>query len=116
MCSCMSFCYFSSETIIDGTCWQVAVHLDCYRKFKDPVGPWKCELCEEMPQSGSPRNQTVENRDRSCLVVECGLCGGGYGAFRKATNGQWVHAFCAEVSKYIHPFLCNVCCFLSAWS
>ncbi|XP_020275460.1 uncharacterized protein LOC109849974 isoform X2 [Asparagus officinalis] len=75
---------------------KVAVHLDCYRKFKDPVGPWKCELCEEMLHSGSPRNQTVENRDRSCLVIECGLCGGGYGAFRKATNGQWVHAFCAE--------------------
>ncbi|KAJ6816383.1 uncharacterized protein M6B38_416485 [Iris pallida] len=74
---------------------KVAVHLDCYRKLKDPVGPWKCELCEEASRSGSPSCQTLDNRERP-YVAECLLCGGRTGAFRKSTNGQWVHAFCAE--------------------
>ncbi|KAJ6798366.1 Uncharacterized protein M6B38_211595 [Iris pallida] len=74
---------------------KVAVHLDCYRKLKDPVGPWKCELCEETSRSGSPRCQTLDNRERP-YVAECLLCGGYTGAFRKSTNGHWVHAFCAE--------------------
>lgn len=75
---------------------KVAVHLDCYRRLKNPIGSWKCELCEEMSlQPKSPRNQT-DGWDRFRVVTQCGLCGGATGAFRKSTDGQWVHAFCAE--------------------
>ncbi|RWR84172.1 zinc finger protein [Cinnamomum micranthum f. kanehirae] len=62
---------------------KVSVHLGCYNSHTDSVGPWYCELCQELGQ------------DRSS-VAECGLCGGTTGAFRKSTDGQWVHAFCAE--------------------
>lgn len=37
------------------------------------------------------------------FVAECGLCGGTAGAFRKSTDGQWIHAFCAEVKFSISP-------------
>ncbi|EHA8586448.1 hypothetical protein COCNU_scaffold000407G000020 [Cocos nucifera] len=75
---------------------KVAVHLDCYHRLKNPTGSWQCELCEEMSfQPRSPRNQT-DGWDRFCIVTQCGLCGGATGAFRKSTDGQWVHAFCAE--------------------
>lgn len=79
-------------------CWQVAVHLDCYRRLKNPIGSWKCEVCEEMSlQPRSPRNQT-DGWDRFRVVPQCGLCGGATGAFRKSIDGRWVHAFCAEVN------------------
>ncbi|XP_073105520.1 uncharacterized protein [Elaeis guineensis] len=75
---------------------KVAVHLDCYRRLKNPIGSWKCEVCEEMSlHPRSPRNQT-DGWDRFHAVTQCGLCGGATGAFRKSTDGQWVHAFCAE--------------------
>lgn len=63
---------------------QVSVHLDCYRS-KVSTGPWLCELCDDLLTSRLPG------------VIVCGLCGDRNGAFRKSTNGQWVHAFCAEV-------------------
>ncbi|XP_057974832.1 uncharacterized protein LOC131162404 [Malania oleifera] len=73
---------------------KVAVHLDCYRSAKDSTGPWYCELCEELSNlSGVP---VVNSWEKPCLVAECGLCGGTTGAFRKSTDGQWIHAFCAE--------------------
>ncbi|XP_077224076.1 PHD finger family protein [Tasmannia lanceolata] len=90
-----------SETIINRVfvccnC-KVAVHLGCYRSVKDPIGPWYCELCEELLlQARSPGISPVSTRDRSCFAAQCGLCGGASGAFRKATDGQWVHAICAE--------------------
>lgn len=62
---------------------KVAVHLDCYRS-KVSTGPWFCELCDDLLTSRLPG------------VLVCGLCGDRNGAFRKSTNGQWVHAFCAE--------------------
>jgi len=37
-----------------------------------------------------------QNGAKACLV-QCGLCHGTSGAFRKTVKGQWVHAFCAEV-------------------
>ncbi|XP_026656732.2 uncharacterized protein LOC103696526 isoform X2 [Phoenix dactylifera] len=75
---------------------KVAVHLDCYHRLKNPIGSWKCELCEEMSlHPRSPRNQT-DGWDRFCIITCCGLCGGATGAFRKSSDGQWVHAFCAE--------------------
>ncbi|XP_076916098.1 uncharacterized protein LOC143575683 [Bidens hawaiensis] len=81
-----------SETILNpiivcSSC-KVAVHIDCYRSVKDSTGPWFCELCEDLLFS---RSRGVPSR-----VGECGLCGGTTGAFRKSTDGQWIHAFCAE--------------------
>ncbi|KAH8508842.1 hypothetical protein H0E87_010837 [Populus deltoides] len=73
---------------------KVEVHLDCYRCGKESNGPWHCELCEELLSSrcsGAPVN--FWDRANS---AECGLCGGITGAFRKSTDGRWVHAFCAE--------------------
>jgi len=40
-------------------------------------------------------NQSDCNGVKACLV-QCGLCHGTSGAFRRTTKGQWVHAFCAE--------------------
>ncbi|KAJ6391591.1 hypothetical protein OIU77_025546 [Salix suchowensis] len=73
---------------------KVAVHLDCYRCVKESTGPWHCESCEELlsPRCpGAPAN--FWDRENG---AECGLCGGITGAFRKSTDGRWVHAFCAE--------------------
>ncbi|XP_058089627.1 uncharacterized protein LOC131236460 isoform X2 [Magnolia sinica] len=76
---------------------KVAVHLVCYRNHNASVGPWYCELCEELlSHSRSPKIPSVNARERSSFVVQCGLCGGTIGAFRKSIDGQWVHAFCAE--------------------
>ncbi|KAJ1258529.1 hypothetical protein BS78_10G082300 [Paspalum vaginatum] len=75
---------------------KAAVHLDCYQSLKYPTGPWKCELCHERPSdSVSSGDQSDRNGAKVCLV-ECGLCHGTSGAFRKTLKGQWVHAFCAE--------------------
>ncbi|KAI7736134.1 hypothetical protein M8C21_026522, partial [Ambrosia artemisiifolia] len=73
--------------IVCSSC-KVAVHIDCYRSVKDSTGPWFCELCEDLLSS---RSRGVPSR-----VGDCSLCGGSTGAFRKSTDGQWVHAFCAE--------------------
>ena len=70
--------------------------------MKESTGPWHCELCEESLSSrcsGAP----VNFWDRA-NGVECGLCGGIKGAFRKSTDGRWVHAFCAEVDFLLFPF------------
>ncbi|KAE8679801.1 PHD finger family protein, putative isoform 2 [Hibiscus syriacus] len=75
---------------------KVAVHLDCYRNVKESTGRWRCELCEELfsfRPSGAP---SLNFWEKPYPAVECGLCGGTTGAFRKSVDGQWVHAFCAE--------------------
>ncbi|CAL5051735.1 unnamed protein product [Urochloa decumbens] len=75
---------------------KAAVHLDCYQSMKYPTGPWKCELCQEMPSdSVISGNQTDSDGVKACLV-QCGLCHGTSGAFRRTMKEQWVHAFCAE--------------------
>ncbi|XP_009417636.2 uncharacterized protein LOC103998002 isoform X2 [Musa acuminata AAA Group] len=75
---------------------KVAVHLDCYRRLRNPIASWKCELCEDLSlPSTSPKSQT-DGKDRSAAIAQCGLCGGATGAFRKSADGQWVHALCAE--------------------
>ncbi|GAV59325.1 PHD_2 domain-containing protein/zf-HC5HC2H_2 domain-containing protein [Cephalotus follicularis] len=89
-----------SETILNpilvcSSC-KVAVHLDCYRSVKGPPGPWYCELCEELLSSRSAGVTSVNFWEKPYFVAECGLCGGTTGAFRKSSDGQWVHAFCAE--------------------
>ncbi|KAG6655612.1 hypothetical protein CIPAW_05G229100 [Carya illinoinensis] len=89
-----------SETLLNpilvcSSC-KVAVHLSCYRSVKESTGPWYCELCEELLSSRSYGAPTVNVWEKHFFVVECGLCRGTTGAFRKSSNGEWVHAFCAE--------------------
>ncbi|XP_062228389.1 uncharacterized protein LOC133926457 isoform X1 [Phragmites australis] len=75
---------------------KAAVHLDCYKSLQYPTGPWKCEFCQELPSdSAISGNQSNCSGAKVCLV-QCGLCYGTSGAFRKTLKGQWVHAFCAE--------------------
>ncbi|XP_074575453.1 uncharacterized protein LOC141831928 isoform X2 [Curcuma longa] len=92
---CMRTETMLNRIFVCSTC-KVAVHLDCYQRLSEiPVGPWKCERCEEMSLSStSPQNVTDAN-DRNAMV-QCGLCGTLDGAMRKSADGQWVHAFCAE--------------------
>ncbi|XP_010521226.1 PREDICTED: uncharacterized protein LOC104800176 isoform X2 [Tarenaya hassleriana] len=73
---------------------KVAVHLDCYRSAKESTGPWYCELCLELSSSRS--SGPLNFWEKPSSSADCALCGGTTGAFRKTTNGQWVHAFCAE--------------------
>ncbi|KAK1378334.1 hypothetical protein POM88_025078 [Heracleum sosnowskyi] len=75
---------------------EIAVHLDCYRSVKDSGGPWCCELCEDLSSSRSFAAMAVNSWEKPYFLAECGLCGGTGGAFRKTTDGQCIHAFCAE--------------------
>ncbi|XP_029126709.1 uncharacterized protein LOC109795723 isoform X2 [Cajanus cajan] len=74
---------------------KVSVHLDCYRSVKETTGPWYCELCEDL-SSRSSGASAINFWEKPYIVAECALCGGTSGAFRKSSDGQWVHAFCAE--------------------
>ncbi|RDY04519.1 hypothetical protein CR513_11762 [Mucuna pruriens] len=74
---------------------KVSVHLDCYRSVKETTGPWYCELCEDL-SSRSSAASAINFWEKPYIVAECALCGGTTGAFRKSSDGQWVHAFCAE--------------------
>lgn len=76
--------------------------MDCYRSVKDSTGPWYCELCEDLSSSRSFGAPVVNSWEKPYFVAECGLCGGTAGAFRKSTDGQWIHAFCAEVIFLVH--------------
>ncbi|XVE55411.1 hypothetical protein DITRI_Ditri03aG0156500 [Diplodiscus trichospermus] len=75
---------------------KVAVHLACYRNAKESMGPWCCELCEELFSSRSSGAPSLNFWEKPYPAAECGLCCGTTGAFRKSMDGQWVHAFCAE--------------------
>ncbi|KAH0449884.1 hypothetical protein IEQ34_020576 [Dendrobium chrysotoxum] len=44
----------------------------------------------------SPGNQQLGSSEKICCRVQCSLCSSVTGAFHKSTNGEWVHAFCAE--------------------
>lgn len=81
--------------IVCSSC-KVTVHIDCYRSVKDSTGPWFCELCEDLLSSRSRGVPSLGYSEKPGRVAECILCGGTTGAFRKSTDGQWVHAFCAE--------------------
>ncbi|KAK7311584.1 hypothetical protein RJT34_09826 [Clitoria ternatea] len=74
---------------------KVSVHLECYRNVNKTTGPWYCELCEDL-SSRSSGASAINFWEKPCIVAECALCGGTTGAFRKSSDGQWVHAFCAE--------------------
>ncbi|XP_055959987.1 uncharacterized protein LOC126665739 isoform X2 [Mercurialis annua] len=78
---------------------KVAVHLDCYRSVRESTGPWYCELCDELLSSKSSSAGSLDFWEKN--YFECGLCGGTTGAFRKSSDNQWVHAFCAEVDILI---------------
>lgn len=89
-----------SETILNplivcSSC-KVAVHLDCYHSVKGSTGPWFCELCEDLLSSRGSGAPTGNSWEKPNFVAECGLCGCTSGAFRKSTDGQWIHPFCAE--------------------
>ncbi|KAF8772708.1 hypothetical protein HU200_005676 [Digitaria exilis] len=75
---------------------KAAVHLDCYQSLKYPTGPWICELCQEMPLDSVISCNQSDCNGAKAFLVQCGLCHGTSGAFRKTLKGQWVHAFCAE--------------------
>ncbi|KAG0513376.1 hypothetical protein BDA96_10G096700 [Sorghum bicolor] len=75
---------------------KAAVHLDCYQSLKYPTGPWKCELCLEMSSDFVVSGELSDQNGAKACLVQCGLCHGTSGAFRKTVKGQWVHAFCAE--------------------
>lgn len=64
--------------------------------MKEFTGPWYCELCEDLSSrsSGAP---AINFWEKPYFVAECGICGGTTGAYRKTSDGHWVHAFCAEV-------------------
>ncbi|CAI8597455.1 unnamed protein product [Vicia faba] len=73
---------------------KVAVHSVCYRSVKETTGPWFCELCEDLSKSSEA--SAINSWEKPYFIAECALCGGTTGAFRKSSDGQWVHAFCAE--------------------
>ncbi|GJT43602.1 zinc finger, FYVE/PHD-type containing protein [Tanacetum coccineum] len=81
--------------IVCSSC-KVSVHIDCYSSVKEFTGPWFCELCEDLRSSRSRGISPLSYLENPSLVAECSLCGCTAGAFRKSTDGQWVHAFCAE--------------------
>lgn len=90
-----------AETVLNQifvcSCCKVAVHLGCYRSLENPILSWKCELCEEITSlPRSPNNEMVDGRRRHYVDARCVLCDAASGAFRKSTDGQWVHALCAE--------------------
>lgn len=84
------------NTVLVCSSCKVAVHLNCYRSVKETTGPWYCELCEESSLSKASSSAIVNSLVKPCPVAECGLCGTSTGAFRKSSNGEWIHAFCAE--------------------
>ncbi|CAK8566289.1 unnamed protein product [Lathyrus sativus] len=73
---------------------KVVVHSVCYRSVKETTGPWFCELCEDLSKSSGA--SAINSWEKPYFIAECALCGGTTGAFRKSSDGQWVHAFCAE--------------------
>ncbi|CAM0943875.1 unnamed protein product [Alopecurus aequalis] len=83
---------------------KAAVHIDCYRNIGISIGPWKCELCEDISSEAASSSEQSDCNDTDVPLVRCTLCHGKSGAFRKAIDGQWIHAFCAEwllETKYI---------------
>ncbi|KAK7275707.1 hypothetical protein RIF29_16829 [Crotalaria pallida] len=84
-----------SNTLLICSGCKVAVHLDCYSSVKETTGPWHCELCEDLSSRNSGPS-AINFGEKPYFIAECGLCGGTAGAFRKSSDGQWVHAFCAE--------------------
>ncbi|RAL38749.1 hypothetical protein DM860_013430 [Cuscuta australis] len=77
---------------------KVSVHLDCYCSVRKSAGSWHCELCDDRSSRGGLGTPAADlgEKEKPYFLAECGLCGGTTGAFRKSTDGQWVHALCVE--------------------
>ncbi|KAM0926887.1 hypothetical protein ACQ4PT_003056 [Festuca glaucescens] len=75
---------------------KAAVHIDCYRNLGISIGPWKCELCEDISSEAVSSSGEADCNDKYVSLVRCALCHGTSGAFRKTIDDQWIHAFCAE--------------------
>ncbi|TVU01726.1 hypothetical protein EJB05_52812, partial [Eragrostis curvula] len=75
---------------------DAAVHIDCYKNLDNSAGPWTCEFCEEISPEVATTSDQSDCNGRKLPVARCGMCHGTSGAFRKTSDGQWVHAFCAE--------------------
>ncbi|KAE9595938.1 putative chromatin regulator PHD family [Lupinus albus] len=84
-----------SNTILVCSSCKVAVHLDCYGSVKETTGPWYCDLCGDLSSRNSGAS-AINSVEKPYLIAECALCCGSYGAFKKSSDGQWIHAFCAE--------------------
>lgn len=67
---------------------RVAVHQDCYGISRNNFVGWYCQPCEALHWQFQGM--------RPSSSVECALCGGLSGAFKRTTDDQWVHVFCAE--------------------
>ncbi|KAL6911553.1 hypothetical protein ACP4OV_000358 [Aristida adscensionis] len=89
-----------SETVVNrifvcSRC-KAAVHIDCYRNLEKAIGPWTCELCEDISSDAATTSDQSDHNGKKLSFARCGMCHGTSGAFRKTADGQWVHAFCAE--------------------
>ncbi|XP_058754200.1 uncharacterized protein LOC131627372 isoform X2 [Vicia villosa] len=90
---CRRFENMLNPILVCSAC-KVVVHSVCYRSVKETTGPWFCELCEDLSKSTGA--SAINSWEKPYFIAECALCGGTTGAFRKSSDGQWVHAFCAE--------------------
>ncbi|KAI5445693.1 hypothetical protein KIW84_013788 [Lathyrus oleraceus] len=59
--------------------------------------------------SKSSGASAINSWEKPYFIAECTLCGGTTGAFRKSSDGQWVHAFCAE--WLFEHGVCMKCCY-----
>ncbi|KAK3155392.1 hypothetical protein QOZ80_2BG0202710 [Eleusine coracana subsp. coracana] len=75
---------------------KAAVHIDCYKNLDNSVGPWTCEFCEDVSSEAGTITDQSDCNGMKLPFAQCSMCHGTSGAFRKTTDGQWVHAFCAE--------------------
>ncbi|CAD6339871.1 unnamed protein product [Miscanthus lutarioriparius] len=55
---------------------EAAVHLDCYQSQKYPTGPWKCELCHEMPSDFIVSGE-LSDQNGAAKLVWCSVCSTG---------------------------------------
>ncbi|CAI9289756.1 unnamed protein product [Lactuca saligna] len=99
----------SGVMYIDGSSLNWTIHMG--HNGKESVGYGKKE---EKVKKGSQKENSFGNTvnrfaerfysylEKVSRVAECCLCGGNTGVFRKSTDGQWVHAFCAEAETQKH--------------
>lgn len=76
---------------------KVSVHQDCYGLPLVHSSTWYCQPCEDLNwKFHGSRFLSGASQGRPGYDLECALCGGLSGAFKRTTTGQWVHVFCAE--------------------
>ncbi|GBG76563.1 hypothetical protein CBR_g22311 [Chara braunii] len=76
----------------------VAVHPKCYGGMGElpAAGIWLCQPCAEQRRlyGDTPPAECADGR--SGPGVQCALCPGRTGAFKRSTDNRWVHVFCAQ--------------------